>query len=145
MLLSILCLVLLLAYAHFAFDCITSALLLAYAFFPLNYVTSGLLAHKRLPRLTLSCCLLTRSVINLKIPVMSVFMSDFVIDITVDKIKYSTMTLLLAVAFVGSVGHHPSWNAKRKFIILLLENLLQILGDNFCISRFKPLNFCLWS
>ena len=64
MLLSILCLVLLLAYAHFAFDCVTSALLLAYAFFPLDYITSGLLTHKCLPRLTLSCCLLTRSVIN---------------------------------------------------------------------------------
>ena len=40
-------------------------LLLAYALFPLDYITSGLLARKRrLPRLTLSCCLLTRSVIN---------------------------------------------------------------------------------
>ena len=64
-LLSILCLMLLLAYAHFAFDCITSALLLAYKLFPLDYTTSGLLTRKRcLTRLTLSCCLLTRSVIN---------------------------------------------------------------------------------
>ena len=63
-LLSIQCLVLLLAHTHFAFDCVTSALLLAYTFFPLDYITSGLLTHKRLPRLTLSCCLLTRSVIN---------------------------------------------------------------------------------
>ena len=56
---------LLLAYTHFAFDCITSALLLAYKLFPLDYTTSGLLTRKRcLTRLTLSCCLPTRSVIN---------------------------------------------------------------------------------
>ena len=75
MLLSIQCLVLLLAYAHFAFDYITSALLLAYTLFPLDYITSGLLTRKRrLPcffegqtLLTLSCCLLKRSVINSRI------------------------------------------------------------------------------
>ena len=116
MLLSIQCLVLLLAYAHFAFGYITtSALLLAYKLFPLDYITSGLLTRK--PRHTpLTPCAASSRAASListtpgcfALPGYSILTKQPAPSKRQQKSANATMSLL------HKANHIPSSSLKRK-------------------------------